>query len=403
MKLYVNNPTSLPNALARVVLDATGQTAELVIADEEFRKTPGYKALTTTDKFPLLQTAEGTLHESTAIAKYFCTLAGGKFLGSTPVERSQVDQWIAWNNTTLFPQAYLYVAGIFGWEALNQQQSVDGLKNIKAHVKTLNTALEGKEYIVGNQLSVADFVLALTLSYLFQTTLDAGFRKAMGNVTTWAERIYAHESFVRINGRVLMCAKALKPVIKEEPKKVENKAAPVAAPKPAEKKEDKVKDNVESLPPTSFDLYNFKTFYVNHEDKKGAAIDEMYKILDWEGWAFWHLFYEKYTGEGEKLHVTNNMLGGFMNRAEHTSKYTFGRIGVFGEEPNLEIVGVWLMRGTELPDGLVKEHAQFEYYKTRKLDPRNNKDDDALIRAYFGGAEEEIIEGRRCQSLKWQK
>ena len=39
------------------------------------------------------------------------------------------------------------------------------------------------------------------------------------------------------------------------------------------KKEEKPKDNVESLPPTSFDLYNFKTFYVNHEDKGGAAVD----------------------------------------------------------------------------------------------------------------------------------
>jgi glutathione S-transferase len=88
MKLYVNYPHSLPNALARVAMDMTGFDAEIVVCDAEFRKTPGYKALTTTDKFPLLVTAEGNLHESTAIAKYFCSLAGGKFLGNTPVERS---------------------------------------------------------------------------------------------------------------------------------------------------------------------------------------------------------------------------------------------------------------------------------------------------------------------------
>jgi len=34
------------------------------------------------------------------------------------------------------------------------------------------------------------------------------------------------------------------------------------------------------------------------------------------------------------------------------------------------------MRGQVIPDGLAKEHAQFEYYKTRKLDPRNSKEDD---------------------------
>jgi elongation factor 1-gamma len=88
MKLYCNTAHTMPNAFARIVQDMTAQPAELVIADEEFRKTPGYKALTTTDKFPLLQTADGCLHESTAIAKYFCTLAGGKFLGTTAVERA---------------------------------------------------------------------------------------------------------------------------------------------------------------------------------------------------------------------------------------------------------------------------------------------------------------------------
>ena len=37
-------------------------------------------------------------------------------------------------------------------------------------------------------------------------------------------------------------------------KKEEVKAAPAEKPK----------DNVESLPPTDFNLYDFKTFYVNH-------------------------------------------------------------------------------------------------------------------------------------------
>jgi elongation factor 1-gamma len=217
----------------------------------------------------------------------------------------------------------------------------------------------------------------------------------MKNVNTWAEQCYKLPAMVKICGNVQLCAKALKPVViveKKEPKK----AAPVAAPKAEKKVEEKPKDNVASLPPTSFDLFNFKTFFVNHPDKSGEAVDEMYKMMDWEGWAFWHLHYDKYEGEGEKLHVTNNLLGGFMSRAEHTSKYTFGRIGVFGEEPNLDIKGVWLMRGTELPDGLAKEHPQFEYYHRRKLDPRNNKDDDKLIREYWGCAEGKTAEGAVC-------
>jgi len=75
-----------------------------------------------------------------------------------------------------------------------------------------------------------------------------------------------------------MCAKPLKPVCVAEKKEEKKKAAPAqAAPKPAAAKPEKKKDNVESLPPSPFVVYDFKTFFVNHPDKKGAAVDEWYK------------------------------------------------------------------------------------------------------------------------------
>jgi len=94
---------------------------------------------------------------------------------------------------------------------------------------------------------------------------------------------------------------------------------------------------------------------------------------------------------------------GFLSRAEHTSKYVFGKHFVLGEEGGLQIMGLWFMRGTELPDGLVKEHPQFEYYNSRKLDPRNNKEDDQLIRAYMGGVVDDTISGLKCQYMRWVK
>jgi len=66
-------------------------------------------------------------------------------------------------------------------------------------------------------------------------------------------------------------------------------------------------------------------------------------------------------------------------------------------------MGCWFVRGQELPDGLLKEHPQMEYYKTRKLDPKNNKEDDALIRSYFGGKEGDTISGLQCQTMRWHK
>jgi hypothetical protein len=130
-----------------------------------------------------------------------------------------------------------------------------------------------------------------------------------------------------------MCAKPLKPVVIAEKKPEPKKAAPAPAAKKEEKKPEK--DNVQSLPPTPFDVYDFKTLFVNHKDKKGAGVDTWYKMLDWEGWSFWHFHYDIYEGEGDKFHVCNNLLTGFLSRAEHTSKYTFARMAVLGEEGSL--------------------------------------------------------------------
>jgi len=45
-----------------------------------------------------------------------------------------------------------------------------------------------------------------------------------------------------------------------------------------------------------------------------------------------------------------------------------------------------------------------EYYKARKLDPRNNKEDDKLVRNYWGGKEGDKIDGKlKAVTMKWFK
>jgi glutathione S-transferase len=41
--------------------------------------------------------------------------------------------------------------------------------------------------LVGERTTVADVVVAVTLLLPYQLALDAGFRKAMPNVTAWLE------------------------------------------------------------------------------------------------------------------------------------------------------------------------------------------------------------------------
>ena len=92
-------------------------------------------------------------------------------------------------------------------------------------------------------MTLADLIVGLFLSYMFQTILDAGFRKAMKNVGPWASRVYSHEAIVKILGQIRMCEKPLKPVLVVEKKEEKKKEAPkpkAEAAAPVEKKLDNV-------------------------------------------------------------------------------------------------------------------------------------------------------------------
>ena len=77
------------------VAKLAGKNVDLVIDTEEERKAPAYKAFNPTNKFPILETPEGTIQESHAIAKF---LAHGhaSLLGANATERAQIDSWMNW-------------------------------------------------------------------------------------------------------------------------------------------------------------------------------------------------------------------------------------------------------------------------------------------------------------------
>jgi hypothetical protein len=74
---------------------------------------------------------------------------------------------------------------------------------------------------------------------------------------------------------------------------------------------------------------------------------------------------------------------------------------VLGEEPNLEIEGVWLFRGKGVP-AEVLDHPQFEYYQKRELDI-SKPEDVQLIREFWGGKVGETANNMKIQECKFHK
>jgi elongation factor 1-gamma len=197
-------------------------------------------------------------------------------------------------------------------------------------------------------------VAGVALMIPFQVVLDAGFRKAMPHVAAWMERFFKLPEVVKRMGNVKFCQKQIKAVFAEK-KKEEMKQAP---PKKAAKKDDdddedkpakSEKNPIDALPPSKFVLPEFKTYFVNLADKRGEGMNHFFEKYDKEGYCIYFMHYDKYEGEGVELYKTQNMLSIFLQRIDNLRRYCFSMHGILGAEPNLEIMGVWLFRGKQIP------------------------------------------------------
>lgn len=105
---------------------------------------------------------------------------------------------------------------------------------------------------------------------------------------------------------------------------------------------------------------------------KLEAIKFLWDNFDKEGFSIYYSKYIKDPSEGKVFDpYTKNLCNGTLERIdEKFRKHTIGVYGVYGDEPNLEIRGVWLWRGKDIPT-YIKDLPNFEYHEWVKLDPSN--------------------------------
>jgi len=82
---------------------------------------------------------------------------------------------------------------VLGHRIASAKEFNSALAHLKTLCKVLDTALKGKNYLVGDSATVADILLATAMIPLFQTVLDAGFRKAMPNFSNWFARCMGNQ------------------------------------------------------------------------------------------------------------------------------------------------------------------------------------------------------------------
>jgi len=347
-------------------------------------KTPEFLKKNPTGKVPVLETEEGSIFESNAIVRYIARVGGdkAKLYGRSAFEAGQIDQWIDFsvNEIELPGAAWLYP--IFGFIQNNPVATKKAQEDIKRVLQILDSHLLTRTYLVGRSISIADIVVATSLQKLYENVLDATFRSEFVNVNRWFVTYINQPEVKSVVGEVVLCETAkvaAAPAKKEKaPKEDKPKPAPVAAKKEAKKpepkdddeeeegdKEEKKKNPLDALPKSNFVMDEWKRMYSNN-DTRAVALPWFFEHYDPTGYCMYWCSY-KYNDELSKTFMTSNLIGGFFQRLEKLHKYAFGSVIIFGEEPKLEVHGVWVFRGQEIPADM-KDCDDSEHYTWTPVD-----------------------------------
>ncbi len=185
---------------ARLGLEEAG--LEYVFHDVDLmtgaHKKPEYLALNPTGRVPALEHDDFRLWESNAILEYTAELVPEKGLrGTTPRERGEIAQWMFMGAAHLSPN----VARIFAHtirlpeEQRNPRLVEEARAEVDRCLGPTDRHLSGREWLVGERLTIADLSLSPALVYASMLRID--LTKFPG-VTSWMGRLKGCASWKKV-------------------------------------------------------------------------------------------------------------------------------------------------------------------------------------------------------------
>ncbi|HEY1694495.1 MAG TPA: glutathione S-transferase family protein [Polyangiaceae bacterium] len=193
MKLYYNplSPNVRRVRLTAAVLGLELEEKKLDFAKGE-HKNPEYLALNANGAVPTLTDGDFVLTESRAIMQYLASKkpeAG--LLPKDEAARADVTRWQFWDASHFSPSIATIafeklLKGMLGLGDPDARKIEEALGNFRRFATVLNKRLEGKQYVVGSALTLADLTLASSLMYAKQSEIPLA---EFPNVASWFQRI----------------------------------------------------------------------------------------------------------------------------------------------------------------------------------------------------------------------
>ncbi len=153
-------------------------------------KQPDYLAINPNGRVPAMVDGDLVLFESMAINLYLARTYGAPLRVDDPADEARAVQWSFWGITELegtLLKAMFTALGLFGEEADPARANETLNKGAGRALGVLDRHLEGRDWLVGGDFSVADVNVAGVLNLALSGRLDLS---QWGNVKEWLDRCY---------------------------------------------------------------------------------------------------------------------------------------------------------------------------------------------------------------------
>lgn len=171
MKLYTFPPS--PNS-RKIMAVAHHLGIDLDVHFVDLRKgeqmKPEFLALNPNHKIPTLQDGDFVLWESNAIMQYLAASHSDKLLWPRePRPQADVSRWLFWQATSLGPACDIlaferFVKSMLGLGETDPAEEARGEEMFHSAAAVLDAHLQGREWVVGEHMTLADFALGAPLS-----------------------------------------------------------------------------------------------------------------------------------------------------------------------------------------------------------------------------------------------
>lgn len=154
-------------------------------------QTPAYRAINPNAKVPTLVDGDRVLWEANAIMGHLALKAGSDLWPRETERQVEVVRWLGWDAEHFTRHsASLYFEHIirarFGLGEADPAVIEEATGNFRRFAAVLDQHLDGRRWLLGEQLSIADFALAVTLPYAKASQIPL---PDFANVSAWHDRL----------------------------------------------------------------------------------------------------------------------------------------------------------------------------------------------------------------------